>query len=215
MDYFSGAVRESVMVAHPNLGLMLTPMMGNNPGLTRVKWCADTGCFSQPQRHSNERYLDWLDRKPRETNVFATAPDVLADAAATWERSKKMLPQIRELGFNAALVAQDGIEDLWVSWESFDAVFVGGSTEWKLGPNAWAFCLEAKRHGKHVHWGRVNSLRRMWRARKAHADSVDGTYITYAPDLLLPRVCRWLDRVNAQGLLPLTTDAPVTAQEGE
>lgn len=51
---------------------------------------------------------------------------------------------------------------------------------------------------QHVHWGRVNSLKRMWRARKAGANSADGTYITFAPDLLLPRVCRWLDKVNAQ-----------------
>ena len=72
---------------------------------------------------------------------------------------------------------------------------------WKLGPVAWAICIEAKRHGKHVHWGRVNSLRRMFMALKAQADSCDGTYIKYAPDRWLPAVCDWLDRVNAQRVL--------------
>lgn len=181
-----------------DLGLILTPMMGNRPDLTRVRWAADTGCYSQPQKHSDEGYLNWLDRLPRETNLFATAPDVVADAEATWERSKPMLPQIRELGFNAALVIQNGIEYMDVRWDSFDAAFIGGSTEWKLSLTCWEFCQEARARGKWVHWGRVNSLRRMWRARKAHAHSADGTYIAFAPDKLLPVVCRWLDRVNSQ-----------------
>jgi hypothetical protein len=112
-----------------------------------------------------------------------------------------MLPQIRELGFNAALVIQNGIEFMGVRWDSFDAAFIGGTTEWKLGPEAWAFGMEAKRRGKHLHWGRVNSLRRLFLARKARADSCDGTYIAFAPDLLVPRMQRWVEMVNAQGVL--------------
>lgn len=186
-----------------DLGLILTPMMGNAPDLTRVRWAADTGCYSQPQKHTDDGYLNWLDRRPRGTCLFATAPDVVADAEATWDRSRRMLPQIRELGFNAALVVQNGIEYMDVRWDSFDAAFIGGSTEWKLSLTAWEFCQEARSRGKWVHWGRVNSLQRMWRARKANANSADGTYIAYAPDKLLPVVCRWLDRVNAQHLLPI------------
>lgn len=201
ITFLSGAVRPEMIGMRRDLGFILTPMMGNAPDLTRVKWGADTGCFSQPEKHDDQRYLDWLDKRPRKTCLFATAPDVVGDAMATWERSRPMLPQIRELGFNAALVAQDGIESMSVRWDSFDVVFMGGSTEWKLGPVAFEFGLEAKAQGKHLHWGRVNSLRRLWRARKNHADSADGTYIAYGPDLLLPRVCRWLDAVNAQGVL--------------
>lgn len=184
-----------------DLGFILTPMMGNAPDLTKVTWAADTGCFSQPEKHSDEGYLTYLDRRPRETCLFATAPDVVADAEATWERSRPMLWRIRELGFNAALVAQDGIENMRIEWERFDTMFMGGTTEWKLGPVAYEIGIEAKRRGKHLHWGRVNSLRRLWRARKNHADSADGTYIAFAPDLLLPRVCKWLDAVNSQGVL--------------
>lgn len=204
MLYLSGAVRPEILDMRPDLGLMLTPMMGNNPDLSHVRWAADTGCFSQPEKHSDERYLDWLDKKPRNTNLFATAPDVVADAEATWERSRPMFPQIRELGFNAALVAQDGVESMPLSWSSFDAIFIGGSTEWKLSQTAHDFCQEARLRGKWVHWGRVNSMRRMWRARKARADSADGTYIAFAPDKLLPVVCRWLDRVNSQGILEVS-----------
>jgi hypothetical protein len=202
LSYYSGAVRsEIVALGRPDLGFMLTPRMGNRPDLTRVSWCADTGCFSAPELYSDQEYFDFLDARPRNTCVFATAPDVVANAEATWERSKNVLPQIRELGFNAALVAQDGIEHMNIRWESFQAMFIGGSTAWKLGPIAWEVGMEAKRRGKHLHWGRVNSLRRLFMARKARADSADGTYIAFAPDLLLPRVCCWLDKVNAQAVL--------------
>lgn len=201
MIYLSGAVRREIVEGLPNMGLMLTPMMGNRPNLDRVWWSADTGCFSQPEKHDDTKYLDWLDKRPRKTCLFATAPDVVADADATWERSKRMLPQIRELGFNAALVAQDGIEHMPIRWESFDALFLGGSLAWKLGPVAYEVGIEARLHGKHLHWGRVNTLRRLFMARKARADSCDGTYIAFAPDLLLPRMKRWIERVNAQAVL--------------
>lgn len=195
--YLSGAVRPDM----GNLGVLLTPMMGNAPDLTRMAWAADTGCFAAPEKHVDDDYLDFLDRKPRATCLFATAPDVLADAEATWQRSRSMLIQIRELGFPAALVFQDGIEHMPIQWESFDAAFMGGSLPWKLGPVCYELGIEAKRRGKHLHWGRVNSLRRLFRARKARADSADGTYIKFAPDLLLPRMQRWVAMVNAQEVL--------------
>ncbi len=184
---------------------MLTPMMGNAPDLTKLTWAADTGCFSQPAKHDDERYLTWLDIRPRETCLFATAPDVVADAQATWERSKGMLWRIRELGYRAALVAQDGIEYMPIRWESFDALFIGGSTAWKKGPIAMEIGLEAKAHGKWLHWGRVNSWRRLRLARLAQADSCDGTYVKYGPDKNLPKMRRWVTATQLQGILCAAT----------
>ncbi len=201
LTFLSGAVRQEILGMRPDLGLILTPMMGNAPDLTQVQWAADTGCYSQPEKYNDQRYLDFLDKRPRETCLFATAPDVVPDAEATWAKSRPMLWQIRELGFPAALVAQNGIEHMNVQWNSFDALFIGGTTEWKLGPVAFDIGIEARRRGKHLHWGRVNSLKRLWKARKAHANSADGTYIAFAPDILLPRVCRWLNMVNSQLIL--------------
>lgn len=197
--YLSGAVNQAVIEA--GFGLMITPMMGNLAPLESVTWAADTGCFSQPQRHSDKHYLDWLDQRPRETNLFATAPDVVADAEATWLRSRPMLWQIRELGYQAALVAQDGIEHMPIRWDSFDALFIGGSTKWKLGPVCFELGREAKRQGKWLHWGRVNSLKRLRMAYLAHADSADGTFIKYGPDRLLPKMQQWVREVTAQGIL--------------
>ncbi len=56
---------------------------------------------------------------------------------------------------------------------------------------------EAKDRGKQVHVGRVNSARRLRWARDHGADSADGTYVGFGPDVNLPKVTRWLDGVRA------------------
>jgi hypothetical protein len=108
-------------------------------------------------------------------------------------RSLPWLPKIRALGYPAAFVAQDGLEALTVPWDEFDVLFIGGSTEWKLGRHARALVAEAKWRGKHVHMGRVNSRSRYRYAEHIGCDSVDGTYLTFGPDVLLPNVLSWLD----------------------
>jgi hypothetical protein len=73
-------------------------------------------------------------------------------------------------------VLQDGIEApalrAWLerTCHRLDAVFVGGSTEWKLEPAAAGLVRLALRDGKHVHFGgRVNT-----RGRYRYIASVDG-----------------------------------------
>lgn len=148
------------------------------------------------------KWLGWLEKNKADAGTcrLATAPDVVGDAAATLERSKPFLPLIRAVGYPAALVAQDGLEDLEVPWDEFDALFIGGSTEWKLGPHARALITEAKTRGKWVHCGRVNSERRYRLMHEAGCDSVDGTFLTYGPDKLLPRLLGW-SRLEDQLLL--------------
>jgi hypothetical protein len=128
---------------------------------------------------------------------------VVADAPATLARSRPWLPRIRALGYPAALVAQDGQESLPVPWDEFDVLFIGGSTAWKLGPQARRLLAEAKAHGKHVHMGRVNSERRYEYARAIGCDSADGTYLTYGPDKNLPQLLAWL-RGAQQTILDLS-----------
>jgi hypothetical protein len=129
------------------------------------------------------------------------APDVVADAAATITRSLPWLAKIRALGLPAAFVAQDGQEDLLVPWDQFDVLFIGGSTEWKLGSHSAAIASEARRRGKRVHMGRVNSHRRLITAALSHfCDSADGTYVAFGPDVNLPKVEAWLDDLNHHNL---------------
>lgn len=194
--YLSGSVRADLP---SEVGVMLTPMMGNKLPDDRM-WSADTGCFLQPDKHDDDRYLAWLEVRLHAVDrcLFATAPDVVGDAAATIERSLPMLSRIRTLGFPAALVAQDGLESLPVPWDTFDCLFVGGSTAWKLSEPAYELVAEAKRRGKWTHMGRVNSERRFRAAAISGYDSADGTYLAFGPDTNLPKLQRWLDNHAAQ-----------------
>lgn len=72
--------------------------------------------------------------------------------------------------------------------------------DWKLGPRARSLVHEAKRRGKWVHFGRVNSMKRFEYARAIGCDSADGTYLTAGPDINLPKLLAWT-RNNDQGAL--------------
>jgi len=184
-----------------NAGLIdaiTTPKQGNKMP-EQAAWCADNGCFGEGYP-GDAKWWAWLERQPnRESCAFAVAPDVVCDAAATLERSLPWLPMIRSLGIPAALVAQNGLEDLDVPWDEFDVLFLGGDDEWKLGPHARRLTAEAKARGKSVHMGRVNSLRRMRYAFAIGCDSADGTCLTRGPDKNLPKVLSWLRDVRHQG----------------
>lgn len=182
-------------MAAGTLGYIATPNSTNkNQRVAGASWCADNGCFTK--NFNEDRWWLWLQAQVEhlDTCLFATAPDVVGDAVSTLELAKVWLPRIRGLGFPAALVAQDGLEDLAVPWDSFDCLFIGGSTEWKLGESAKQLCLEAKRRKKWLHIGRVNSNKRFrYSEVELQADSCDGTFLVFAPDHNLGRLMRWAD----------------------
>lgn len=171
---------------------MITPRMGQRPAEGQP-WAADNGRFSRPQDYTDAAYLAWLAKMPAASCLFATAPDVVGDAAATLELSAPMFGPIREAGYRPALVAQDGLEALPVPWDDFDALFIGGTTAWKLSESARALAAEGKRRGKWVHMGRVNSQIRVDIAESMGCDSVDGTVLKHDPNR---PVQRWADRAS-------------------
>jgi len=140
------------------LGYIDTPAQGNRRPAD-VWWCADNGCFSKGYPGDTE-WFRWLDGLPwpREQCIFAVAPDVVGDAAATLERSVPWLPQIRALGYKAAFVSQDGLTPDTTPWDQFDALFIGGSTEWKLGHPGMLIVI---RH--HVPPFKAQPCARLWR----------------------------------------------------
>ncbi len=176
------------------IGMLATPNEGRTPA-DGVTWAADNGCFSK-NYVGDVKWIAWLRRHAEHAArcLFATAPDVVGDAAATLIRSTSWLPVIRRLGYPAALVAQDGLEDLEVPWDTFDVLFIGGSTEWKLSPAAAGIAAEAKRRGKRIHMGRVNSRRRWSYAEHIGCDSVDGTFLAFGPDQNLRRMRVWTNQ---------------------
>lgn len=198
--YLSGAINATVLAnPRPDLGLMLSPGMGNNVApLQFWQHALDNGCFAQGESFVAGDWLEWLAalRRYRERTLFAVAPDVVGDAESTWHRSLPYLPTIRQLGFPAAFVTQDGCTSDLVPWGRFDWLFVGGSDDWKLSEASWALCHEAKRRGLMVHMGRVNSFRRLKACVSAGVDSADGTYLKFGPDANWPNLMAWLDVLN-------------------
>ena len=207
MRYFANPSTASVRDAMTTgkISAIMTPMQGNSLP-EGVEWCADNGCFGKGWP-GETAWLAWLESytpEQRSRCRFAVAPDVVGDAAATLARSLPWLAAIRALGYPVAYVAQDGSETISPPWDSLDVLFIGGSTEWKLGHHARALVREAKQRGKRVHMGRVNSERRYRYALAIGCDSADGTYLTFGPEMNLPNVLSWL-RVTDQSALEVSS----------
>ena len=206
MIYLSGCAARSRLpgMQAAGIGLMLTPDAGYGPEWASAvsHWAADNGCYSAGDRFDFGYWLAWLERLSvvRSHCLFAVVPDVVGDAAATLQRWEAMAHRVRPLGYPLAFVLQDGQEVLPLPWSDCHAVFVGGSTEWKLSRHAAALVREATRRGKWRHMGRVNSGRRLRYAAQIGCQSADGTYMAFNPSESIQRMGRWLTNANAPQL---------------
>lgn len=192
-----------------DLGIIATPhATPPSQWVDGTDWIADNGCFGK--NFDEDHWWRWLKLRAQpsddfhhESCLFATAPDVVGDHGATVERSTPWLPRIRDLGYPAAFVAQDGATESNLPWDAFDALFLGGTTEFKLSDTARRLVAAAVERGKHAHMGRVNSKRRLVTAHSWGCHSVDGTYLVFGPTVNLPRLVGWLDE------LPVTPSDPI------
>jgi hypothetical protein len=135
--------------------------------------------------------------------LFVTAPDVVADAAATCARWPFWSRLIRGLGWPPAFVAQDGLTADRVPWPELGALFIGGSTAYKESTAARDLCGVAQARGVWVHWGRVNGRRRYELAKLAGANSIDGSGFSLYPDTNIPKISEWDRALAAQPGLDL------------
>jgi hypothetical protein len=109
--------------------------------------------------------------------LFVAAPDVVGDAEKTFDLFDYWLPELKKRNLPVGFVAQDGIRLAMIEpwWSEIDALFVGGTTEFKLGSMARRIVWKARTLGKWVHMGRVNSESRLLYARSIGCSSMDGT----------------------------------------
>lgn len=203
MAYLSGVsgpkVREAAQTER--IGLLVTPQSSLHHQIPTYRWwAADNAMFTNAVTEAE--WVCWLATLPRDGCLFATAPDVVGEWRASWKRSKPWLRVIRDLGFPAAVVAQDGmtVADLHRTAAEWDVLFVG-STEWKESQTVLDLIAAAKQLGRHVHVGRVNSWRRLEHFAAAGVDTVDGTYLAVAPDVNLPKLARWMRRLETHPML--------------
>lgn len=162
-------------------GRMITPTNTRDNLQGDFLWCMDNGVFTG--KFNEAKFWSKLDRvkKYRDRCVFIVAPDVVANAIATLSAWRYWGMAIKGCGFPVAFVAQDG-QELFDFPPDFDVLFIGGSTEWKMGQGALNCISRAKKLDKWVHVGRVNSQKRIRHFQLAGVDSVDGTTVCFSPD---------------------------------
>ena len=152
------------------VGQLLTPL--TNYKRWSDTWAIDNGAFSSFDAAAFKRLLA-RQAGSKAGCLFVAAPDIVGNARRTLEVYGHVAHEWLA-GWPRALVLQDGIEDLDIPWGKLDAVFVGGSTEFKGSTAAMDCAKAAKILGKHVHVGRVNTP---WRADywESIADTCDGS----------------------------------------
>ena len=178
---------------HKNLGAFITPQAGNTPP-TDMIWAADNAAYSNWDETKFVKMLEKikdLENKP----VFVACPDVVGDAIKTAKLFKHWQPIIKGHGLPVALVLQDGQESIGVPWNLVDAIFIGGTDEFKLNYGYIKYIAGvAKSKSKWVHVGRVNSEKRIKFCMKIGVDSIDGTSCSMFPDTYIPKFLRFLEK---------------------
>lgn len=155
------------------VGQLLTPLTRYRLRDPEKPWAIDNGAFA---RFDPKAFHALLKREEhhRENCLFVTVPDVVASAQRTLELFSLWRPRLE--GWKVAFACQDGQESLPIPWADIDAIFIGGSTNWKMSKHAADIVKVAKNHfGKWVHIGRVNDPARYEGFAELGADSCDGT----------------------------------------
>jgi len=173
-----------------NLGVLMTPQNWNRMCQIPLPWACDNSAFSKPDdRKFWNMVIDAWGMATFFPPLWIAAPDIVGDALQTrrlfdqWVRCWEY-----ELGFvpvELAYVLQNGQQIDDVPWDQIVAVFVGGDDQFKLSDSD-PLIRHAKRLGKMIHIGRVNSQKRLRFAVSMGADTVDGTSFSRFPD-------RWIE----------------------
>ena len=166
---------------HPNLGVLCSPRRVYRD-VAGWDWAADNDAYSN---WDEGRYRDMLQTvRELPAPLFVTAPDVVGDWLETLVRYETWRDELA--GLPVAYVLQDGQPYGHMPWDGIAAVFVGGSSVFKMGTVAHGLVIEAKRRDLWVHMGRVNTHQRLRYAKAIGCDSVDGTGFSWFRDRWLP-----------------------------
>lgn len=198
MDVQQDTLRQKIEL-FPELvcGQLLTPL--TKYACWGGKFAVDNGAFSGFPEASFKSLLQ-RNESNKENCLFVCCPDVVGNGRRTleiWKHRHRWLN-----GWPAALVLQNGVEDLDIPWHECSAVFVGGVDPWKESQACEDLVRTAKVFGLIVHVGRVNTYKRFIRFRELGADYCDGSGIARY-DHMLEEVDR---RLNGKPERNLFTD---------
>lgn len=145
--------------------------------------------------------------------LFITVPDVPFDAHATALRWSQWALTMSHLPL--ALCVQDGatLEGIPWGWPNLRALFMAGSTDYKLSAEMADICRAGKDRGLWIHGGRVNTPKRIdYMLSLGFVDSIDGTGLDLYRDTYLPAALAQVSGTRpaargAQSLLDLDLSA--------
>lgn len=167
---------EDLLVCRKELGCpveqLLTPLTMFKRQNHRAKFAIDNGAFAGFKPGPFKGLL-LREKDAQSLCRFVAVPDVVGSARRTLEVFDHWKYKLS--GWPLALVAQDGIEDLEIPWSQIAAIFIGGSTKFKLSKAAADVVNAAQAIGKWIHAGRVNAPARFEYFEEMGADSIDGT----------------------------------------
>ena len=186
------------------LGRLLTPRHCSDAAATTaagLDGAADNDAYSA---WDEGRFLRMVERLAGVPGCrFVTCPDSVGEAGLTDLLFQEYAPIMHRYGVPVGYALQNAgveYEAVGIPWGAIDAVFIGGDDAYKLGGEVQALVAEAKRRGKWVHMGRVNTIGRLRYAASIGCDSVDGT-----------KWVRWTDTYIDQALGTLA-EPPQPAQ---
>jgi hypothetical protein len=172
----------------PHIGRLLSPRQYSRAADTAqagIPWAADNDCFQGLDARAYRAMLEDIYGLPG--CKFVVSPDVVGD----WEQTRQLWDEWRSdlsaTWLPVAYVLQDGQPIEHVPWRAIDALFIGGSSEFKCSEVAHDLIREARlRGGPWIHMGRVNTAQRMRLAKSWGVHSMDGTSVSMFTDKRLP-----------------------------
>jgi hypothetical protein len=202
------------LAGHPHLGRLTQPRCGNDiaeMAASGLYWAADNDALAGIDPDRLMDMLDAMATTDLSRCLFGAVPDAVEmtdqGPRGSWEGTLWLFRAWRRAyearGIPPAIVLQDGATVETVPWGDIAAVFVGGSTAWKLGQEAEGLIRAARARGKWVHVGRVNTERRLKHFDAIGIDSFDGTQFSMFPDTYIPR---WLKRLEHRQLGMMAAD---------
>lgn len=164
-------------------------------------WMLDNGAFTG---FDESRFFQQLGKyvKYSGTCIGVVVPDKPFNWPLTLEMFQRYHEPIRANGFPVALATQNGADPKHIPWSDVDVLFIGGDHEHKRSEAHW-LAWHAKKHGKWVHVGRVQSGRRIMQHFQ-WADSADGTTHKHHPTQQDPGIIAAINaRKHFQWALPV------------
>jgi hypothetical protein len=179
---------------HKNLGAFLTPRTGNSlKTLEGFIWA----CYNSAFNGFNKKlFIKMLDRIKNQKFLFVPCPDKVGDSNTTLKLFYEYYPIIKSYNFPIALVLQDGMDVKSIPFDKIDAIFIGGSTEYKLGEEVREIVKKSKQLNKWIHMGRVNFIKRLKYAHSIGCDSVDGSGFSMFPEKMIPPALLFLENLT-------------------